>query len=275
MTPSNVAEPATEPQTTYSPEQIQNMARQFLREGYLVIPQVFPRELCGRFREEIDRIFRDVSRDAPEQGYGEWLRVKLFHYSPLIAAHIDASPLIEIIDAILGANCHLIANNIVRNGKGYAISNWHVDEELLFPLPDGVELDERIELPCFSVNAQCYLTDVGPDDGPTQVVPFSHRSGQHPPKAGPNELPKYKEHPAKSIIVNAGDVALQHAQVWHRGAPVLSDKTRYVLQYSYGKRCFAQRFFPFVGYQLPEHVKANATPRQLRLYGFHNRGPWG
>ncbi len=251
------------------------MATTFRREGYVVIPNVISREKCAQFRSEIDRIYREVPSTAPEQGYGDWLRVKLFHYSDIFAQHIDYSPVIDVVEAILGSNCHLIANNIVRNGKEFAITTWHCDEELLFPLPAGVELDERIELPCFSLNTQWYLTDVGPDDGPTQVVPYSHRAGQHPPKVGPDELPSYKQHAAKSLIVNAGDVALQHAQVWHRGAAVLSDKTRYLLQYSYGKRCFAQRFFPFTGYTLPEHVKAKATARQLRLYGFHGRGPWG
>ena len=267
-------ETATQPR---SKEEIQALAKTFQREGYVVIPNVISREKCAIFREEIDRIYRDVPCTAPEQGYGDWLRVKLFHYSDHFASHIDYSPVYDVVEAVLGNNCHLIANNIVRNGKDFSISTWHVDEELLFPLPDGVEFDERIELPCFSVNTQWYLTDVGPDDGPTQVVPFSHRAGKQPPKGGQgvDDLPSYKEHAAKSLLVTAGDVALQHAQVWHRGAPVLSDKTRYLLQYSYGKRCFAQRFHPFTGYDLPAHVKANATARQLRLYGFHGRGPWG
>jgi ectoine hydroxylase-related dioxygenase (phytanoyl-CoA dioxygenase family) len=272
---SATALPQNETAKRYSAEEIQTLARKFIREGYLVIPNVISREKCAEFRAEIDRIFRDVPSTAPEQGYGEWLRVKLFHYSELIAAHMDFSPVIDIAEAVLGINCHLIANNVVRNGKGYAISNWHVDEELLFPLPDGVEFDERIEMPCFSINSQWYLTDVGADDGPTQVVPFSHRSGKQPPRVGPDELPAYKQHAAKSLIVNAGDVALQHSQVWHRGAPVRSENTRYLLQYSYGKRCFAQRFFPFLGYDLPEHVKAKATARQMRLFGVHARGPWG
>ena len=258
-----------------SPEEIQSLAQQFLREGYVVIPTVLSRETCAELKEEVDGIYRNVPCDAPEQGYGDWLRVKLFHYSQRFAQLIDHAPVIDVVEAILGNTCHLIANNFVRNDKDFSISAWHVDDELLFPLPDGVEFDERIELPCFILNTQWYLTDVGPDDGPTEVVPFSHRAGHHPPHCAPGAQPSYKNHPAKSLLVNAGDVALQHAQVWHRGAPVRSNNTRYLLQYAYGKRCVAQRFFPFIGYTLPEHVKANASERRLRLLGHHPRGPYG
>ncbi|MBA3707424.1 MAG: phytanoyl-CoA dioxygenase family protein [Planctomycetes bacterium] len=258
-----------------NPNDIQAMARRFLREGYLVIPAVISRDACAMFRGEVDRIFDEVPCTAEDQGYGEWLRVKLFQYSREIASHMDLSPVIDVVEAVLGANCHLISNNVVRNDRRYAISEWHVDEEVLFPLPNGVEHDERVELPCLSLNSQWYLTDVGPDDGPTQVVPYSHRSGRMPPPTDPARQPSYGKHGAVSLLAKAGDVVLQHAQIWHRGAPVLSDRTRYMMQYSYGRRCFSQRFHPFTGYRVPEHVLAAATPRQRRLLGFHERGPWG
>ena len=275
MTTAPALETVLEHRTSLSGEEIQQSAEAFIREGYVLIRGVLPPERCAAFRAEIDRIFREVPQDHPEQGYSAGLRVKLFHYSWLIAEHMDCSPVIEIVEKILGETCHLVSNNIVRNDKSWAISNWHVDEEVLFPLPEGVEHDDRVVMPCLSLNSQWYLTDVGTEDGPTQVVPYSHRSGRQPPKTEGDALPSYRGHPAVSLLARAGDVALQHAQVWHRGDVVRSEKTRYMLQYSYGKRCFAQRFFPFVNYQVPAHVLELATPRRKRLLGFHPRGPWG
>jgi ectoine hydroxylase-related dioxygenase (phytanoyl-CoA dioxygenase family) len=258
---------------TTSLSDTQRYAADFMRDGYCVIPNVINRETCVQLRAEIDRIFTAVPATDPEQGYGEGLRVKLFQYSQLIREHIDYSPVIDVVEQILTANCHLISNNIVRNDKSWAISNWHVDEDVLFPLPDGVELDPRVVPLCYILNSQWYLTDVGADDGPTQVVPCSQRAGKHPPKGV--EAPEFKEHAPVSIIASAGDVCLQNSQVWHRGAPVKSNNTRYLLQFSYGRRCIAQRFHPFINYRMPEEVFAGASPRRKRLLGFHPRGPWG
>lgn len=266
---------ATTAKKAYSQEEIRRVADDFTREGWAVIPGVLTASECEAFRAEIDRIWREVPYDSPEQGYGQYIRVKLFHYSRLLLDHVDYSPVIDVAEAVLGDTCHLIANNCVRNDKTWAITNWHCDEGVLFPLPEGVEHDDRVVIPCFSLNSQWYLSDVGPDDGPTQVVPYSHRAGRQPPKVPEGEMPVYRGHQGFSAIVRAGDVLLQHAQVWHRGAPVRSDRTRYLLQYSYGRRSFSQRFHPFVNYQLPPQVVEDATPRRLRILGFHKKGPWG
>jgi ectoine hydroxylase-related dioxygenase (phytanoyl-CoA dioxygenase family) len=251
------------------------LANDFIREGYVIVRGVISPDVCANLRNELDRIYLDFPGNHPDQGYGEILRVKLFYYSKLIRDHIDYSPVIDVVEKILGSNCHLIANTSARNYKGFATSNWHVDDELIFPLPDGVEHDERVQIPCHVLNAQWYLTDVGIDDGPTQIVPFSHRSGRNPPPTDESAPPIYREHLVQSIVVKAGDVCLQHSQVWHRGAPVLSDKRRYLLQYAYGRRSFSQRLHPFVNFKYPECVLEGASQRRLRLLGFHDRGPWG
>jgi len=263
----------TEPPRVLSEAEIEKLAQEFLETGSLIVRNVISREMCGRIRDEIDRIFREVPENDPTQSYGPFLRTRLFEYSELIAAHLDYAPIIDLAEKILGKQCHLVSNNVVRNDRKHAISTWHADEEVMFPLPEGVDWPEGATPPCHCFNSQWYLTDVSTDDGPTEVVPYSHRSGKNPPHNV--EAPEYKGHKVQQVIVKAGDVCLQHSQVWHRGAPVKSDKTRYMMQYSYGRRSFAQRLFPFVNYQIPKHVEAAATPRQLRVLGKHSKGPWG
>jgi ectoine hydroxylase-related dioxygenase (phytanoyl-CoA dioxygenase family) len=72
-----------------------------------------------------------------------------------------------------------------------------------------------------------------------------------------------------------GSVVLFNNQVWHRGGPNTSDVTRYITQVSYARRLVGHKYFPFMNYQMPEHVFANANPRLKRLLGFLPTGAYG
>jgi len=254
----------------------QAIADHFLEQGWGIIPGVLTGDQCAELRNEMDRIFHDIPITHPEQGYGnEHHRVKMFQFSPLIASYIDYTPVIDVMDRILGNTCHLIYNNAVFSSRQHAIDTWHTDDELWLPLPPGATLPDDIPAPCFCINTQWYLTDVGEEDGPTQVVPFSQRSGTVP-QLGADGIPRWRGHEPRSLIVKAGDVVLQNWMTWHRGAPVQSQRTRYLLQFGYGRRLIAQRFYPFVNYHhAPAWLLEQATPRRRRVLGFHERGAGG
>jgi hypothetical protein len=42
-------------------------------------------------------------------------------------------------------------------------------------------------------------------------------------------------------------------------------------QVSYARRLIGHKYFPFMNYQMPEHVYAGANPRLKRLLGFCRR----
>jgi ectoine hydroxylase-related dioxygenase (phytanoyl-CoA dioxygenase family) len=44
------------------------------------------------------------------------------------------------------------------------------------------------------------------------------------------------------MLSKAGDVYLFNHQCWHRGAPNVSDRTRYVMQLQYAQRWADRRF---------------------------------
>jgi ectoine hydroxylase-related dioxygenase (phytanoyl-CoA dioxygenase family) len=163
----------------------------------------------------------------------------------------------------------------VRNPTGRAISGWHADDALWFPLPEEVpRFDPRCTFPALLINGQLPLTDIPTvAHGPTQVVPGSHYSGRTPPPG--EESPTWEGRGVHSILCDAGDFYLQHPQVWHRGAPNTSTTTRYLLQHAYGRRFIAQRFYPFLNYRMPPHVLADASPRLLRVLGLHPKGAYG
>jgi ectoine hydroxylase-related dioxygenase (phytanoyl-CoA dioxygenase family) len=124
----------------------------------------------------------------------------------------------------------------------------------------------------FAVNVQIALTDIpSPEHGPTQVVPTSHRSGSRPPA----QDPVFDGHGPLSILARAGDAYLQDSQVWHRGAPNLSERTRYLYQICFGRRMIAQRLYPYLNYRAPDQVMDGAGERLLRVLGKHRVGSWG
>jgi ectoine hydroxylase-related dioxygenase (phytanoyl-CoA dioxygenase family) len=183
-----------------------------------------------------------------------------------------------LVEAILGSNCHLIANSALRTGPGDGISGWHADEEVRFPRPKGVPLDPRISVPCLVLNLNYYLCDVDEEVGPTQFIPGSHRSGRQPDAEdmGPDGNPVYEGRGVVSALGPAGTAVMWHDQTWHRGAKNRTkDRYRYVLQAPYGRRWIAQRFYPFINFHMPEEILERANPRRKRLLGLHGPGAYG
>jgi ectoine hydroxylase-related dioxygenase (phytanoyl-CoA dioxygenase family) len=180
---------------------------------------------------------------------------------------LTREPIISLVESILGANCHLIAQNAVRNAPGQAIDTFHADDLVIAPLPPEIARhDPRVSLPLFLMTVQIPLTDIPSIEfGPTEYVPGSHYSGREP---NDPQSPSFEGRGPVPVFCKAG-------QCWHRGAPNTSTRTRYLFQLSYGMRYVSQRFYPFVNYQLPQHVLDNADERRKRVLGFHSKGAYG
>lgn len=236
-------------------------------QGFTLLHDVLDDAEVETLRTGVETAF-----EAPDDGYGPIIRVKMFERGEAFEDLIDRSPAVDIAETVLGDNCHVIAMNALNTPPGTGIDEWHADEEVIVPLPDEVELDPRVQMPVLLFTCMYYLVDVEPDMGPTQLVPRSHRSGCQPPDEDP---PMYKGAEPVSIHAEAGDVLIFNGQTWHRGARNESERNRIVQQVVYGKRWIAQRFHPFVNYTLPEEVIDRASPRRRRLLGMHERGPYG
>ena len=256
-----------------TPEEISIHRDSFNREGYVHLPEVLASVEVAALKSRIDQAFEDPACQAEDRRYGEISMVRLFELDQLFRDMLVREPIIDLIEAILGDNCHVIANNVVRNPPGTAIDTFHVDDVVWFPLPDGIDRhDPRIIIPGV-ITVQLPMTE-GPtaEHGPTQGVPGSHYSGRQP---NDPTTPEFEDCGVHSILCKAGDAYLQHGQVWHRGAPNRSDQTRYLLQQCYAPRHVAQRFYPFLNYAMPKHVLEGADERMLRLLGRHPKGAYG
>ncbi len=252
--------------------EIESVLAQFHHDGYVVIQDALAPEQVERLRAEVERAFAEHSPEAEMYHMQRIWRPKMFERGEPFEELVDNPRVIDLVEAILGTDCHLIANSALRTGPGEGISHWHSDETVRFPRPADVPLDPRIPMPCFVLNFNYYLCDVDEALGPTQFVPGSHRSGRQP---DPNDL-TYEGRGVTSALGPAGAAVMWHDQTWHRGAPNrTSDRTRWVQQAPYGRRWVAQRFYPFVNYRMPEAILGRANPRRQRLLGMHGIGAYG
>jgi ectoine hydroxylase-related dioxygenase (phytanoyl-CoA dioxygenase family) len=260
--------------TPFSAEKTREIIATYNREGCVLIPQVLSPNEVEALKAGIDRVFDDPRAKQTDTFAGDYIAVRLFEWGNLFRDLLVREPIISVMEAIFGTDCHLIANNIVRNGPGQAISTYHVDDRLMYPLPEGVaRYDSHQTFPMHLLNVQMALTDIEAEEyGPTQYVPESHFSGRQP-----NDQfdPTWEGRKGVSILCKAGDVYFQHGQVWHRGAPNTSTRTRYLLQHAFASRMISQRFYPFLNYRMPDQVLEGAGERLLRVLGKHPKGPYG
>jgi ectoine hydroxylase-related dioxygenase (phytanoyl-CoA dioxygenase family) len=117
---------------------------------------------------------------------------------------------------------------------------------------------------CGMMNMICALSDIGPDDGPTMVIPGSHKSNFTHPLAGDyakgdrmDTLPG-----AIPVLLNAGDAVIFVDSIMHGGASRANPEgERRVLIYRYGVSWGRTRF----GYTYSEELLDRLTPTQRKI----------
>jgi len=247
---------------------------QLEREGYAVLGQVFDADKVAALAAEITSVFDSSEPDRPTDVRGEF-RHGMFNRSPLSQAAVGAPAILEVIEPLLGEDCHVIANTAWRNAPGHQGGRWHIDAGPHVPRPEGVAWPDAVPYPVFAIGAHLFLEDCPLEAGPTAVVPGSHRSGRFPPvdptlEPTPMDL-TYEGRRPVLMAARAGDVALFVSDVWHRGTEAQPGRGRFFLQVHYARRDIAQRLFTTeqVSHVTLEAEARAVTPRERRLIGLH------
>jgi ectoine hydroxylase-related dioxygenase (phytanoyl-CoA dioxygenase family) len=255
-------------------------ADELQREGFVMLRDVFTGEELKRLTQDIERVYDeyppDERSDAYELDHWEPFRYEVFNRSEVVQRAIAHPAILEVVDALLAEDCHVIANTAWRQGpdnNDHGGRRWHIDSGPHIPRPAGVPWDERIPYPVFAIAAHIYLWDCPIESGPTGVLRGSHTSGQHPPldRMEDDDL-EWNGVKAVPLVADAGDVALFVSDVWHRRLPSKDgDPGRFFLQCHYGRRDIAQRVQPTsVSNQVSPEAEARAvTTRERELIGLH------
>ncbi|WP_194838868.1 phytanoyl-CoA dioxygenase family protein [Nocardia sp. XZ_19_369] len=251
-------------------QRVAEWAEQFGRNGYVMLSGVLSPDETEELRQGVEEAHR---HPCPTGNPTQFHRHQMFRRGPAFEGMLDREPAVDVAETVLGDNCHIIANNTILTRPNSGIDRWHVDETVIVPVPEGVTLDPRMNMPCYVMTALYYLNDVPMEVGPTQIVPGSHRSGRFPPEHEKDLAWEGRSY--VSMVAKVGDCLLLNGQTWHRGATNLSDACRYVLQVTYGRRFISQRFHPYINVQIPTQIFERASPRRRRLLGMHPHGPYG
>jgi len=109
------------------------------------------------------------------------------------------------IEAVLGSNFKLSSLNYRAAKPGMGAQKLHVDWK------DGIVTDGSYKV----CNSIWLLDDFTPHNGPTRLVPGSHKNGKLP---GEEMEDPYTAHPDEiNLLAPAGSVFIFNSHVWHSG----------------------------------------------------------
>ncbi|MEM7077413.1 MAG: phytanoyl-CoA dioxygenase family protein [Pseudomonadota bacterium] len=233
----------------YRNEPASPAAHQLEAEGYCMVRGVFTADEVDALKSDIDRVYDEypVDRRGPDEKAWSMFRYQMLNRSAPCQDACAHPRVLEVLEPLLGEDCHVISNTAWRNPpmaeKSHLPVPWHIDAGPHVPLPEGTIWPENIPHPVFAVGVHIYLQDCDLADGPTAVVPRSHLSGRVPPRMDPSSTAlSFAGKSPVALVAAAGDVGFFVSDIWHRRLPTLDgDSGRYFLQVHYGRRDIAQR----------------------------------
>jgi Phytanoyl-CoA dioxygenase (PhyH) len=247
---------------------------QLERDGWALLPAVFPADAVEAMKTEIEVAFLTHPAERSRSDKDEF-RYEMFNRSAACQRAIADPRILEVVEPLLGDDCHVIANTAWKNPPDFKGGPWHCDAGPHVPRPAGVDWDDRIPYPVFAIAAHVMLADCSRADGPTAVVPGSHRSGRLAPSdLMADENLTYDGRPPQIFEVSAGDVVLFVSDAWHRGMPAEEGlgRGRFFLQVHYARRDIAQRVRATeqANQCSPEAIARAESPRERALIGLHD-----
>lgn len=231
-------------------------------DGFVLLPSVLSTEQIAWARAATDQL---APLHWDYTGLVDDHYKCIFNRNPGWLSYLDMVGVIELVEAALGADCHIIGQTAWRSHPGFIGADLHADY-LAMALPASWLADASFLLPMQICTAHFYLDDITADLCPTLVLAGSHRAGRKPRA----DETHWQGRSPEPVLCRAGDALLFRSELWHAGSRNRTlDRTRYLLQVHYGRRMVAQKFSPYLDWQFNPAVITACTPRQRRLLGDH------
>jgi len=257
-------------------------------DGFALVPKVLIPAEVEETKAEIDalRAFNFDRDQLNKVGAVDHFKC-VFNRDPYWLPLLDRPGVIELAEASMGEDCHVIGMTAWRSHpnpvqsageiQGLSPNGIHTDQNF-FQVKEELLASGEVELPIMLCTAHYYLSDITIDLCPTWVIPGSHKSGGPIPfgaKENPERLLEWRGNKIQPVLVKAGDVLFFRSEIWHAGSRNRTEAdVRYLLQVHYGRRMIAQKFSPYLNFHFNQEVVSQASHRQRRLLGEHRQSAY-
>jgi hypothetical protein len=185
----------------------------FLTDGLVVPHQRLHQGGVDELRDAVDRLCAERYPQQPATSgdaefAGQYLRDPHKQDPRILTVPLVDFPLADTARCLLGPRVLLRNSNIRRTQPGSGDATiWHTDYRPHTTPPPRLPAAPAV------ITLLVYLDPACADTGPLLVVPGSHAQAQQPPHTH-DDLPDQV-----AIQVEAGQVVLMNAALWHRGGP--------------------------------------------------------
>ena len=194
------------------------------RDGYVNLGQLLDDSTVARMRERYDQAIAHEGGSAGHEvsqtrGIGRMSGtvVKAINHDGLLDVLFAHPRLLAVTRHVLGSQFRLSSTNYHCPLPGYGQQALHADF--------GWGIEGRPQV----VNAVWMLDDFTLENGPTRVVPGSHRSGTHPNGSPFNDGERDPYLPISDEVYTtgkAGSLMVYNAHLWHSGTQNRSTRLR-------------------------------------------------
>ena len=238
--------------------------------GYFVVADVFSPAEVAEMRAEIDRLQRIEGEHGGHEVHiepGAMRLSNLFNKSRAFDRCLSCGPTLAAAHYLMG-EIRVFSLNARNPAKGDGQQLLHSD------VPRTHQADWRL------VNTMVMLDDMTDDNGPTRVVPGSHKWVPiNVPDVNMAELDRIEVRPEDQAIIpkdptqphpqeiklkgKAGSVAVINGHIWHGGTRNQSGNMRRVLHLAIGRRDLPQQLNEREHLTRDLHERANPAQRYL------------
>src|SRR5262249_21658838 len=202
----------------YSPQETVRILEAMHEDGFALISGVLAPGEVDNARRKIDGlepIYWDFTGATDHYK-------NVFNRDPFWLSFLDRDGVIDVAEAALGEDCHIIGQTAWRSHPEHRGVGLHLDYlPMEWPEP-GVPDAVRVRM--FLCTAHFYLSPQTEALCPTYVIPGSHRAGRRPRR----EERQWNGRLAQPALCEAGDVLFFRSDLWHKGS---DNRTAYQVRY--------------------------------------------